>query len=80
MWRCTSPSSSSPAVPLRQWVVAVPRALRFPLARDRPLRRAVISIVVRSIFMGVPLGVAVGGAQVGAQLWVGLDGGARGNQ
>ena len=40
-----------PAVPLRQWVMTDPRALRFTLARDRTLRRAVTSIVVRSIFM-----------------------------
>lgn len=40
-----------PSVPLRQWVMTVPRSLRFTLARDRTLRRAVINVVVRSIFM-----------------------------
>jgi hypothetical protein len=39
-----------PAVPLRQWVLTVPRALRLPLARDSQLRRQVLSILVRSIF------------------------------
>jgi len=40
-----------PAVPLRQWVFTVPRALRFPLHRDGPLRRALVSILCRTIFM-----------------------------
>ena len=40
-----------PSVPLRQWVLTVPRALRFSLARDRALRRAVTNITVRSIFV-----------------------------
>jgi len=40
-----------PAVPLRQWVLAVPRALRFLLARDAELRRRVVGITVRTIFM-----------------------------
>jgi hypothetical protein len=40
-----------PAVPLRQWVLTVPSTLRLALARDRALRRAVVSVMVRSIFM-----------------------------
>ena len=39
-----------PAVPLRKWVMTVPRQLRYRLARDRQLRRQATSIVVRSIF------------------------------
>jgi hypothetical protein len=40
-----------PAVPLRQFVLGVPRALRFPLARDAALRRATVGILVRTVFM-----------------------------
>jgi hypothetical protein len=39
-----------PAIPLRQWVLTVPRALRFPITRDSQIRRQVVSILVRSIF------------------------------
>jgi hypothetical protein len=40
-----------PAVPLRQFVLGVPRALRFPLARDAELRRATVGILVRTVFI-----------------------------
>jgi len=39
-----------PSVPLRQWVLSVPRALRFPLVRDPKLWRAVVGITVRTLF------------------------------
>lgn len=38
-----------PSGPLRQWVLTVPRALRFPLARDAAPWRSVVGITVRTI-------------------------------
>jgi hypothetical protein len=40
-----------PAVPYRQWVLTMPRPLRYRMVRDPELRRAVTNILVRSIFV-----------------------------
>ena len=38
-----------PAVPVRQWVLSLPFALRFTLARDHALLTAVIGVTMRAI-------------------------------
>ena len=38
-----------PAVPVRQWVLSLPFALRFTLARDHALLTAVIAVTMRAI-------------------------------
>jgi hypothetical protein len=39
-----------PEVPIRQWVLSLPFALRYPLAYDATLTSAVLAIFVRTVF------------------------------
>jgi hypothetical protein len=39
-----------PEVPVRQWVLSLPFALRYRLAYDAPLVREVLEIFVRCVF------------------------------
>jgi hypothetical protein len=38
-----------PAVPIRQWVLTVPHRLRYVLAWDHALARAVVGVFVRAV-------------------------------
>jgi hypothetical protein len=69
-----------PEVPVRQWVLSLPFALRYRLAYDAPLTSAVLGIFVRAVFCSLPRRArtqwGVVRAQCGAVTFVQRFGGA----
>jgi len=69
-----------PEVPVRQWVLSLPFALRYRLAYDAPLTSAVLGIFVRAVFGSLGRRArkqwGVAGGQCGAVTFVQRFGGA----